>query len=213
MKSRMPSRQLPPLSTQGIGSTNNNNGSSSTYVSRRQRNNGQNNNAYNQQQAVDSRNYNSTSGYRNTNSHHGQTSKDAMEASTSLVQGDGLTYHEFGHKQHAHASHFHLPHLRPTSSAASKGDFMTGEKGQSRYSDDCSLSPGSAIKLFGDCLTPYELDEIHSYKNVYFLGQNANKKPGISGAPNNDGFDDDQGSYIQTPQDHICYRYEVISRL
>lgn len=30
------------------------------------------------------------------------------------------------------------------------------------------------------------------------------------GGANNGGYDDDQGSYIQVPHDHISYRYEVL---
>lgn len=30
------------------------------------------------------------------------------------------------------------------------------------------------------------------------------------GGANNCGYDDDQGSYIQVPHDHISYRYEVL---
>lgn len=30
------------------------------------------------------------------------------------------------------------------------------------------------------------------------------------GGANNGGYDDDQGSYIHVPHDHISYRYEVL---
>lgn len=30
------------------------------------------------------------------------------------------------------------------------------------------------------------------------------------GGANNGGYDDDQGSYIHVPHDHITYRYEVL---
>lgn len=30
------------------------------------------------------------------------------------------------------------------------------------------------------------------------------------GGANNGGYDDDQGSYIHVPHDHIAYRYEVL---
>ncbi len=30
------------------------------------------------------------------------------------------------------------------------------------------------------------------------------------GGANNSGYDDDQGSYIHVPHDHISYRYEVL---
>jgi len=28
---------------------------------------------------------------------------------------------------------------------------------------------------------------------------------------NNNGYDDDQGSYVHVPHDHVAYRYEVLS--
>ncbi|ESO04588.1 hypothetical protein HELRODRAFT_140298, partial [Helobdella robusta] len=74
------------------------------------------------------------------------------------------------------------------------------------------MSPDAAIKLFSDKLSPYELSEIQLYRNIYFIGQNANKRQNAVGTANNDGFDDDQGSYIHIPQDHIAYRYEVVLR-
>lgn len=46
--------------------------------------------------------------------------------------------------------------------------------------------------------------------SVYFVGQNAKKRSGVLGGANNGGYDDDQGSYIQVPHDHIAYRYEVL---
>lgn len=45
---------------------------------------------------------------------------------------------------------------------------------------------------------------------VYFVGPNAKKRSGVMGGANNGGYDDDQGSYIQVPHDHISYRYEVL---
>ncbi len=41
-------------------------------------------------------------------------------------------------------------------------------------------------------LTPYEHHEIFNYPQIYFIGANAKKRPGIIGGPNNCGYDDDQ---------------------
>jgi len=30
---------------------------------------------------------------------------------------------------------------------------------------------------------------------------------------NNNGYDDDQGSYVHVPHDHVAYRYEVLRML
>lgn len=63
--------------------------------------------------------------------------------------------------------------------------------------------------LYMNRLTPYEHHEIFKYPQIYFIGANAKKRPGIVG-PNNSDYDNEQGSYIHTPHDHIAYRYEVL---
>lgn len=58
-------------------------------------------------------------------------------------------------------------------------------------------------------LTPYERNEILNYKQIYFIGATAMKRPGIGGG-NNCDYDNEQGSYIHIPHDHVAYRYEVL---
>lgn len=70
-------------------------------------------------------------------------------------------------------------------------------------------SPKQAMVLYMNKLTPYEHHEIFKYPQIYFIGANAKKRPGIAG-PNNSDYDNDQGSYIHIPHDHIAYRYEVL---
>lgn len=72
------------------------------------------------------------------------------------------------------------------------------------------VSPEQVIKLYHSRLTPYEISEITSYPEVYFIGLGAKKRPGIVGSVNNNGYDDDQGSYIHVQHDHVGYRYEVL---
>ncbi|KAL4635917.1 dual specificity tyrosine-phosphorylation-regulated kinase 2-like [Arapaima gigas] len=81
-------------------------------------------------------------------------------------------------------------------------------------SPDCEVAPAhmtpvEAMKHYKAKLTQFEQSEIFSYINIFFVGQNAKKRPGIVGASNNCGYDDDQGSYIIVPHDHVAYRYEV----
>jgi dual specificity tyrosine-phosphorylation-regulated kinase 2/3/4 len=71
-------------------------------------------------------------------------------------------------------------------------------------------TPEQVMKLYMNKLTPYEHHEIFNYPQIYFIGANAKKRPGIIGAPNNCGYDDDQGSYTHIPHDHLAYRYEVL---
>lgn len=71
-------------------------------------------------------------------------------------------------------------------------------------------TPEQVIKLYMHKLTPYERHEICSYPQVYFIGANAKKRQGVIGAPSNCGYDDEHGSYLHVPHDHIAYRYEML---
>ncbi|KAB0801138.1 hypothetical protein PPYR_05492 [Photinus pyralis] len=71
-------------------------------------------------------------------------------------------------------------------------------------------TPEQVMKLYMNKLTPYEHQEIFDYSQIYFIGANANKRPGIIGNPNNCEYDNDQGSYLHIPHDHVAYRYEVL---
>ncbi|CAF1580350.1 unnamed protein product, partial [Adineta ricciae] len=75
------------------------------------------------------------------------------------------------------------------------------------------LEPDAAMKAYMSKLTAYERHEIFSYPQVYFVGQNARKRQGIGGGPNNANYDDENGSYIAVQHDHIAYRYEVLKIL
>ncbi|XP_070601649.1 dual specificity tyrosine-phosphorylation-regulated kinase 3 isoform X2 [Erythrolamprus reginae] len=72
------------------------------------------------------------------------------------------------------------------------------------------LSAEQALKQYKQQLTTFEQQEIFNFPEIYFVGPNAKKKQGVSGAPNNAGYDDEQGSYIHIAHDHLAYRYEVI---
>lgn len=72
------------------------------------------------------------------------------------------------------------------------------------------MTPEKAMKVFMTKLTPFEHHEIFNYPHVYFTGPNAKKRQGVIGGASNNGYDDEQGSYIHVPHDHIAYRYEVL---
>lgn len=73
-----------------------------------------------------------------------------------------------------------------------------------------AYSPDQALKQYKHQLTAYEQQEIFNFPEIYFVGPNAKKKQGVIGGPSNGGYDDDQGSYIHVPHDHLAYRYEVL---
>uniref|UniRef100_A0A8D3A9V8 dual-specificity kinase n=1 Tax=Scophthalmus maximus TaxID=52904 RepID=A0A8D3A9V8_SCOMX len=72
------------------------------------------------------------------------------------------------------------------------------------------LSPEQAMKQFMSKMSSFEHHEVFSFTEVFFVGPNAKKRSGVVGGSNNGGYDDDQGSYIHIPHDHIAYRYEVL---
>ncbi|KAE8304227.1 Kinase, CMGC DYRK [Giardia duodenalis] len=59
-------------------------------------------------------------------------------------------------------------------------------------------------------LTPFEQSEIQRFAKIYYWGQQANKQ--YNGAINH-GYDDSRGDYIGVINDHIMYRYELVSKL
>jgi len=72
------------------------------------------------------------------------------------------------------------------------------------------VTPEQVMKLYSYKLTPYEHHEIFGYSQIYFIGANAKKRQGVVGAANNCGYDDEHGSYLHVPHDHIAYRYEML---
>ncbi|ORX61485.1 kinase-like protein [Hesseltinella vesiculosa] len=75
-------------------------------------------------------------------------------------------------------------------------------------------TPQTALKYYGPYLTKYECKEILEYNEVYFIGPHAKKVPARHDQPdNNFGYDDDNGDYRVTMQDHLAYRYEVLGAL
>ncbi|XP_018614037.1 dual specificity tyrosine-phosphorylation-regulated kinase 3 [Scleropages formosus] len=73
-----------------------------------------------------------------------------------------------------------------------------------------AMTPEQALKLHRQHLTTLEQQEIHNYPEIYFVGPNAKKRQAVAGGSNNGGYDDDQGSYIHVPHDHLAYRYEFL---
>lgn len=87
---------------------------------------------------------------------------------------------------------------------------------QSSMSSDSSrgkgqpLTPERSMQLYMHKLSSFEHHEIFNFPQVYFVGPNAKKRQGVVGGANNNGYDDDQGSYVLVPHDHVQYRYEVL---
>ena len=52
-----------------------------------------------------------------------------------------------------------------------------------------------AIQNHSDKLTAFEQSEVLDYTEVWFLGAEAKKIEGVLGAAQNNGYDDENGSY------------------
>nr|XP_045620528.1 dual specificity tyrosine-phosphorylation-regulated kinase 2-like [Procambarus clarkii] len=103
-----------------------------------------------------------------------------------------------------------LPVVRPPSA-----DSSSLKNGSTRQPKTYVATPEQVMKYYMNKLTPFEHKEIFNYPQIYFIGANAKKRPGIVGSGNqaissNFGYDDHQGSYAHIPHDHIQYRYEVL---
>ena len=98
-------------------------------------------------------------------------------------------------------------------SETSNGSGSTGNRPSTSRSKDRGLTSDQALKLYGGKLTEYEQQEILNYPQIFFVGQNAKKKQGVIGSPQNCGYDDEHGSYVDVPHDHVAYRFEVLKLL
>jgi dual specificity tyrosine-phosphorylation-regulated kinase 2/3/4 len=64
-------------------------------------------------------------------------------------------------------------------------DSMLSMHSTSQQKRTNSLDPDTAMKTYMSKLTAYERHEIFSYPQIYFVGQNARKRQGVGGGPNN----------------------------
>ncbi|XP_071855014.1 dual specificity tyrosine-phosphorylation-regulated kinase 4-like isoform X2 [Apostichopus japonicus] len=72
------------------------------------------------------------------------------------------------------------------------------------------LTPTDAMKYHHQKLTAFEQLEIMDFPEIWFVGPEAKKVEGVQGASQNNGYDDENGSYLKILHDHLCYRYEVL---
>lgn len=73
-----------------------------------------------------------------------------------------------------------------------------------------------AEAMWGDKLTDLEMEEMRSFKEIYFVGHNVDKRARLhaeNASANNMGYDDERGDYLVINHDHLAYRYEVTNLL
>ncbi|CAD8143657.1 unnamed protein product [Paramecium octaurelia] len=71
------------------------------------------------------------------------------------------------------------------------------------------ITPKECIQQFGQYLTDFEKQEIHGFSRIYCIGITS-KKIDQKQSNCNDGFDDSNGEYLFSLNDHIGYRYEIL---
>jgi dual specificity tyrosine-phosphorylation-regulated kinase 2/3/4 len=74
------------------------------------------------------------------------------------------------------------------------------------------LKPARALNLLKHELNNYEQGEILKYSEIYFVGTISNKLI-PKGDKDNFGYDDNHTDYLLVKNDHIAYRYEILSLL
>jgi hypothetical protein len=94
----------------------------------------------------------------------------------------------------------HLPAVSSTPSATSSKSRRIGLDtylSTASAARSVAMSPDTAMQRFAHQMSSYEHREIYSYSSIFFTGPSAAKRSGVAGAPNNDGYDDEHGSYMQ----------------
>ncbi|XP_031782405.1 dual specificity tyrosine-phosphorylation-regulated kinase 2 isoform X2 [Nasonia vitripennis] len=148
--------------------------------------------------------------------HHSRS--NSQSSSPLVVAKNGGDAHHAS--QHHHLHHHHQQQQQQQQTAGnqvSTGNQVSAPPPVAASAQAVSVKPKTMIvtpdivmKLYMSKLTPYEHHEIFNYPQIYFIGANAKKRPGIIGMPNNNDYDNDKGSYIHITHDHVAYRYEVL---
>jgi hypothetical protein len=90
---------------------------------------------------------------------------------------------------HHHNSTSHVPaHPQTSEQSVRKSpsvDSMLSINSLSQQRRPNALDPDAAMKTYMSKLTAFERHEIFSYPQIYFVGQNARKRQGVGGGPNN----------------------------
>ncbi|KAM7414001.1 hypothetical protein PAMA_019022 [Pampus argenteus] len=80
-------------------------------------------------------------------------------------------------------------------------------------------TPETVLRESGSYLTEYELEEVKKYKEVWYLGQKADKTCYSKDTETQDiqsanfGYDTKEGSYRVVIHDHIAYRFEILEEI
>ena len=128
---------------------------------------------------------------------HKQSHADSttgVSGSTTAVNHSNSTINGLYNHQHYHSSTSQIPTYQPPAEQQQQQqqprkspsvDSMLSIQSASQQRRANILEPDTAMKMYMSKLTAYERHEIFSYPQVYFVGQNARKRQGVGGGPNN----------------------------
>ncbi|CAF3385771.1 unnamed protein product [Rotaria sp. Silwood1] len=137
-----------------------------------------------------------TTQYASHKLQHGDSSTFANGNSTTVNNNNGTTngYHNHHHNNNNHQHHRNSVSQAPVQQNTSEQsirkspsvDSMLSMRSSSQQRRSTNvLDPDTAMKTYMSKLTAYERHEIFSYPQIYFVGQNARKRQGVGGGPNN----------------------------
>lgn len=207
-------QQLYDTNNLTVNSATNNNTTNSLQYKNYVYNNNNNNNTLNQ------------SNYQNntTNNNNNNINNNGMKSPSaeSLTSNKSSLHHTHTHNQHSIIQSNNNLNNQSISSTTTNNNNNninnTTQQAQQLNSTNMRrtaavMTPETAMKNYMQKLTTFEHHEIFNYPEIYFMGQNAKKLHGIIGGPNNNGYDDENGSYKPVQHDHILYRFEVLKIL
>lgn len=151
-------------------------------------------------------------------SHHHHSTEKLVTVLPSLAAESSSKparpYHSTSHlpstNNHLSVSVDHLPQLKQgTDSNLLTQNSIDNNVRKDPYGNRLPLTPQDALRLYRNKLTEFEQTEILDYPEIWYLGLDATKVQGRLGSAQNNGFDDDNGSYIKAVGDHMVYRYEI----
>lgn len=151
------------------------------------------------------------------------TTMAAAVAAVAAAGGSNKAYHSYSNNNVANTGNHHpsnpstqLTHHHKSPSADSINSYKSSNQVGStnmRRVNVQAMSPEAAMKNYMQKLSAFEHHEIFNFPDIYFVGQSAKKIQGIIGGPNNNGYDDENGSYKPVQHDHILYRFEILKIL
>jgi dual specificity tyrosine-phosphorylation-regulated kinase 2/3/4 len=133
----------------------------------------------------------------------------------SRVAGGGATHmrHSSWSVESSAGSSSVFPSIRPRfGNAASKKGLSTLPYERRFSVMDVPLPAAEALMKYRKYVSDWEAREVAGFAQVYFLGLRAEKVKPDAKKPNC-GFDDEHSNYLTPLNDHLAYRFEILSFL